>query len=57
MDPEKLDEIICRQASENKLSCQSAHKIATETGCSLSEIGEACNRLKIKIITCQLGLF
>ncbi len=57
MDPEKLEEKIRQEVRENKISCKSAHKIADDTGCLLSEIGDLCNRLGIKIAGCQLGCF
>ncbi|HHX87646.1 MAG TPA: hypothetical protein GX693_05645 [Firmicutes bacterium] len=57
MDREKLEEKIWQEVCKNKLTCKSAHKIAADSGCSLAEIGLLCNRLKIKIVGCQLGCF
>ncbi len=57
MDKEKLEKEIRLKLRNNKLSCKNAHKIAAETGCRLSEIGDLCNQLEIKIVGCQLGCF
>jgi len=40
-----------------KLPCAIAFKIAKELKVSPSEVGEAANRLSIKISSCQLGCF
>jgi len=40
-----------------KLSCALAFKIAKEMKVSPREVGDAANRLKIKIGNCQLGCF
>lgn len=48
---------ISEVASEGRLSCKEAFKIASELECETSRVGQACNELKIKIINCQLGCF
>lgn len=40
-----------------KLPCAVAFKIAKEMKVSPREVGDAANRLKIKICSCQLGCF
>ena len=40
-----------------KLPCAGAFKIAKEMKVSPREVGDAANRLKIKICNCQLGCF
>ncbi len=56
-DRELLREMILREAPRKSLPCRSAFLIAERTGCSLGEIGELCNELKVKIAGCQLGCF
>ena len=53
----QLDEKIKTSLEDGKLPCPIAFKIAKELKVSPKEIGEACNRLKIKIRSCQLGCF
>ena len=54
---ERLEKVLQEAASQGKLSCPTAFKIAQEEKCSLAEVGETCNKLKIKIESCQLGCF
>ncbi len=53
----ELDEKIKAALVEGKLPCPVAFKIAKEMKVGPKEVGEACNRLKIKIRSCQLGCF
>jgi hypothetical protein len=52
-----LDKKIQESLIEGKLPCAKAFQIAKELKVSTKEIGEACNRLKIKVRSCQLGCF
>jgi hypothetical protein len=52
-----LDTKIQAALVNGKLPCPAAFKIAKETNATPKEIGEACNRLKIKVASCQLGCF
>ncbi|HUW60106.1 MAG TPA: hypothetical protein VMZ06_03790 [Candidatus Bathyarchaeia archaeon] len=58
---ESLLEAIKQAAVERDgrlvLPCAAAFRISGETGAALSEIGDACNRERIKIVGCQLGCF
>jgi hypothetical protein len=54
---QQLDEKIKASLEDGKLACPVAFKIAKEMKVGPKEIGEACNRLKIKIRSCQLGCF
>ena len=54
---DKVEEEIKRKAVKGKLSCISARKIAEEAGVSYKIVGNAADRLKIKITNCQLGCF
>jgi hypothetical protein len=40
-----------------KLPCAAAFKIAEDLRVPLREVGDAANRLKIKICSCRLGCF
>ena len=53
----ELDEKIKASLVDGKLPCPVAFKIAKEMKVGPKEVGETCNRLKIKIRSCQLGCF
>ncbi len=40
-----------------KLPCAGAFKIAKQLNVSTKEVGEVCNKLNLKISSCQLGCF
>ncbi|MDO8490729.1 MAG: hypothetical protein Q7T04_01780 [Dehalococcoidia bacterium] len=42
---------------KGRLPCPVAFKIADEMKVSKKEIGETCNKLGIKVSSCQLGCF
>jgi hypothetical protein len=42
---------------EKILACTQAFKLSKEHDIFLKEIGDACNRYGIKIVSCQLGCF
>ncbi|MBN1879976.1 hypothetical protein JW823_07690 [bacterium] len=52
-----IDTMVRNALTDEKLTCASALKIAAELKVSPRVIGEAANRLKIKIASCQLGCF
>jgi hypothetical protein len=54
---EELERKIQSSLVEGKLPCPMAFKIARELKVTPKEVGEACNRLKIKVRSCQLGCF
>jgi hypothetical protein len=56
MDTE-LDKKIQESLTEGKLPCAKGFQIAKEMKVTPKEVGEACNRLKIKVRSCQLGCF
>jgi hypothetical protein len=53
----ELDKKIQDSLVDGKLPCAVAFQIAKENKVTNKEIGEACNRLKIKVKSCQLGCF
>ncbi|MBO8169258.1 MAG: hypothetical protein H0Z35_08750 [Thermoanaerobacteraceae bacterium] len=52
-----VEKIVAEAAENGRLSCARAHELAKEHGISLKEIGEAADKLQIKIFACQLGCF
>ncbi len=53
----ELEKKIKSSLVEGKLPCAIAFKIAKELKVSPNEVGEAANRLSVKISSCQLGCF
>ncbi len=52
-----LDQRLRESAKDSRLSCTLARKIAEELDVPYKEVGEAADRLKIKIKNCELGCF
>ena len=53
----ELDEQIRASLVNGRLPCAVAFKIAKQLNVSIKEVGEACNKLNLKVSSCQLGLF
>ena len=53
----ELEKKIKSSLVEGKLPCAIAFKIAKELKVSPREVGQAANRLSVKICNCQLGCF
>jgi hypothetical protein len=53
----ELEAKIKSSLVEGKLPCAVAFKIAKELKVSSREVGQAANKLAIKISNCQLGCF
>jgi len=53
----EIEEEIKKKAVKGRLSCSAARKIAEEAGVAYKIVGNAADRLKIKIANCQLGCF
>ncbi|MGD9200392.1 MAG: hypothetical protein PVI26_02415 [Chitinispirillia bacterium] len=57
----RIDEVISDYLIEiegrQKLICVKAFELAKKYSISIKEIGEYCNKNKIKISDCQLGCF
>lgn len=53
----ELNAAIGKSLVKGKLTCLESWKIADEFGISRMEISAACEKLKIKISSCQLGSF
>ena len=56
MSQELVDKIKASLVN-GKLPCPVAFKIAKELSVSTKDVGEACNKLDLKISSCQLGCF
>ncbi len=54
---DKLEEKIKSSLVDGKLPCAVAFKIAKELKVSPRDIGDAANRLSVKLSSCQLGCF
>ena len=54
---EEIKKSLQEASPKGKIPCAMAFKIAREHNCSIAEIGQFCNELKIKIVSCQLGCF
>ena len=52
-----LKDALQRQAREGELPCAVAFELASELGRPPADIGEAADRLGIRLVKCQLGLF
>jgi len=53
----EIEEAVKKKAVKGKLSCSAARKIAEEIGVTYKIVGNAADRLKIKITDCGLGCF
>ncbi|HHW41735.1 MAG TPA: hypothetical protein GXX19_11435 [Syntrophomonadaceae bacterium] len=56
IDP-RIREALLKAAPEGRITCPEARELADSLGVSPRVIGDACNRLKIKIKGCALGCF
>ena len=53
----ELDEKIKASLVNGKLPCGVAFNIAMQLNVSTKEVGKACDKLGLKISSCQLGCF
>ena len=54
---ETLIAAVRKASDKGRLTCEKAHELRKEMDVPLTEIGEVCNELNIKIKDCQLGCF
>jgi len=54
---EEIEERLRHEARDSRINCTRARKIAEELGVSYRAVGDAANRLRIKIHSCELGCF
>jgi hypothetical protein len=57
MSPEDAKARIKAAATEGRIACAAAFRLAEELGLSRKDLGGLLDELKIKIIHCQLGCF
>ena len=57
MKEEEITAKLKDAAKDGEISCAMAQKIAIENKVSMKQVGDLLNKLKIKIIQCQLGCF
>ena len=53
----ELEENIQGSLINGKLPCAAAFKIAKQLKIGIKEVGEACNKLNLRVSSCQLGCF
>jgi len=53
----KINEKSVNDNGVMKISCQTAFQIAEDLNIAILKVGQACNKAKIKISSCQLGCF
>ena len=53
----EVEKRIKESLVDGRLTCAVAFQIAREMKVPIMEIGESCNRLGIKVRSCQLGCF
>lgn len=57
MNKDELIEAIRKEAVDGKMTCAKAWLLAEKFDCPKLEMGMLLNKLKIKLIKCQLGCF
>ncbi len=50
-------ELVRELSNDGEITCADAHEISRKLGISPAEVGGTIDRLEIKIVQCQLGLF
>jgi len=53
----KIEESVREAAPDNRISCTVARAIAADLDVSVGEVGDAADRLGVKIYGCELGCF
>jgi len=54
---ETLEKLLLKASKASRIKCSSALAIANSLGIPPSAVGNAANKLKIRISKCQLGCF
>jgi len=54
---EKLEQRLKEAATHGRISCTMARRIASELNVPVRQVGDAANKLRIKITSCELGCF
>jgi len=54
---DRVRQAIKEAATGGRISCTEARRLAKEFKVPVRDVGSACNELKIKIRSCELGCF
>lgn len=54
---EEIAKKLKEATKDGKITCAAAQKIAIDNKIPMKQVGDLLNKLKIKIIQCQLGCF
>ena len=54
---EKISAAVSKKATDGKLSCAAAERIAVDLSISIGAVGRTADLLELRIHKCQLGLF
>ena len=54
---DEIEKELQKHIHNGKVPCAVARKIAEDLGVSYKEVGEAADRLAIKVAACELGCF
>ncbi|MEW6359994.1 MAG: hypothetical protein AB1696_26895 [Planctomycetota bacterium] len=57
MDEDRVRKEVEKRCPDKRLPCGVAFQIAEELGVKPIQIGQAANKLGVKIVNCQLGCF
>ncbi len=54
---QELEKVIKESTVDGRISCAACWKAAEKTICSKLDVSEACETIKVKISSCQIGAF
>lgn len=54
---ERILDAVREAAKDGRLSCTMARRLAKDLDVPPARVGDACNQLKVKIMSCELGCF
>ncbi len=57
LNEEEIAKKLKEASKDGKITCAVAQKIAIDNKIPMKQVGDLLNKLKIKIIQCQLGCF
>ena len=57
MDSEQIKREVEVAAQSGRIDCHDARALAERLGVPYSEVGKACDELKVKMHSCELGCF
>jgi hypothetical protein len=57
MDSTQIEQEVRQAAADGRISCHDARALAEKLGVAYDEVGKACDKLGIKLHSCELGCF